>query len=110
VLRDGSAATLLRAVWRLGVLGSRRRWFWRLVAQALRRGGGLGSLSKAVTFAILGEHLIRYTREEVLPRLDRVLGAEPAEAAQRAPELTPPPPGGWALPAAPPAPAATAGS
>jgi radical SAM superfamily enzyme YgiQ (UPF0313 family) len=109
VLRDGSAAALLRAVWRIGVLGSRRRWFWRLVGKALRR-RDLASLSKAVTLAILGEHLIRYTREEVLPRLDRALGAVPAEAAQPAAAVTPPPPAGWALPAAPPARAATAGS
>jgi radical SAM superfamily enzyme YgiQ (UPF0313 family) len=109
VLRKGSPATLLRAVWRIGVLGERRRWFWRLVRLGLRR-GGLASLAKAVTFAVIGEHLIRYTREEVLPRLDRTLGAAPAqdEAA-----VTPPPPApaAWALPA-PRArePVATAGS
>jgi radical SAM superfamily enzyme YgiQ (UPF0313 family) len=69
--RAGSLAALARAVWRLGVLGERRRWFWRLVWIALRR--GLPSLPRAVTFAILGEHFVRYTAEEVLPRLDRRL-------------------------------------
>ena len=106
-LRPGSAATLLRAVWRLGILGRRRRWFWRLVALGLRRGGAAG-VPKAVTLAILGEHLIRYTQEDVLPRLDRHLGA-----SGTAPAVTPPrrARAGWPLPsAAPRAPAATAGS
>lgn len=70
-LRPGSLATLARAVWRLGVTGPRRRWFWRLMRTALRRGPG--SLPRAISFAILGEHFIRYTAEEVLPRLDRRL-------------------------------------
>jgi hypothetical protein len=56
-------------VWRLGILGPRRRRFWRLVALALRRDARL--VPQAVTLAILGEHFIRYTEEEVLPRLDR---------------------------------------
>src|SRR6266545_3995977 len=106
-LRPGSAATLLRAVWRLGILGRRRRWFWRLVALGLRRGGAAG-VPKAVTLAILGEHLIRYMQEDVLPRLDRHLGA-----SGTAPAVTPPrrARAGWPLPsAAPRAPAATAGS
>ena len=79
-LRRGSWAALSRAVWRIGVLGRRRRHFWRLLAKGIR--GGLPGLSRAVTFAILGEHLVRYTEEEVLPRLDRAL-AEIGAAAQR---------------------------
>jgi hypothetical protein len=43
-----------------------------------------------MTFAILGEHLVRYTEEEVLPRLDRALAElgpapEAASAARPAP-------------------------
>jgi radical SAM superfamily enzyme YgiQ (UPF0313 family) len=71
-LRPGSLATLARATWRLGILGRRRRWFWRLVAKGLLA-GGVPALARAVTLAILGEHLIRYTREDVLPRLSRRL-------------------------------------
>jgi len=67
-LRPGSLPTLARTVWRLGITGSRRRFFWRLLREGLRR-GGLAAVPKAVTLAILGEHLIRYTQEEVLPRL-----------------------------------------
>ncbi|HSM92762.1 MAG TPA: B12-binding domain-containing radical SAM protein [Anaeromyxobacteraceae bacterium] len=76
-LRPGGLATFLRAVWRLGVVGSRRGHFWRLLGTGLRR-AGLLSVPKAVTLAILGEHLIRYTEEEVLPRLDRALATAPS--------------------------------
>jgi radical SAM superfamily enzyme YgiQ (UPF0313 family) len=70
-LRRGSLPTIVRAFWRLGVLGRRRRHFWALVGASLRR--GTGAFARALTFAILGEHLIRYTHEEVLPRLDAIL-------------------------------------
>jgi radical SAM superfamily enzyme YgiQ (UPF0313 family) len=109
VLRRGSLRTLLRATWRIGVLGPRRRWFWRLVGGALRD-GGLPSLAKAVTFAVLGEHLIRYTREEVLPRLDRALRAVEGPVALALTPAPPLPAAAWELPASPPAPVATAGS
>ncbi|HEX9052840.1 MAG TPA: B12-binding domain-containing radical SAM protein [Anaeromyxobacter sp.] len=65
---NDSLLALWRAVWRLGVRGKRRRLFWRLVARGLRRGANL--LPRAVTFAIVGESLIRYTEEVVLPRID----------------------------------------
>jgi len=109
-LRSGSIGTLLRAVWRLGVVGPRRKWFWQLLGLGVRRGGA-AAVPKAVTLAILGEHLIRYTREEVLPRLDRLLGTAPPETVS---VVTPPRPvpGAWPLPAGipPGAPVATAGS
>jgi radical SAM superfamily enzyme YgiQ (UPF0313 family) len=68
---NGSLGTLGRAVWRLGVRGPRRRLFWRLIARGLRRGTDL--LPRAVMFAIVGESLIRYTEEVVLPRIDASL-------------------------------------
>jgi len=58
-------------VWRLGIRGRRRQLFWRLLARALRRGTDL--LPRAVMFAIVGESLIRYTEEVVLPRIDASL-------------------------------------
>jgi radical SAM superfamily enzyme YgiQ (UPF0313 family) len=82
-LRPGSIATLVRTVWQLGFRGSRRRWFWRLLRTALRRGPG--ALPRAVSFAILGEHFIRYTEEEVLPRLDRRLAEIRREDEAEAP-------------------------
>jgi hypothetical protein len=68
---NGSLGALWRAVWRLGIRGRRRQLFWRLVARGLRRGTNL--LPRAVTFAIVGESLIRYTEEVVLPRIDTAL-------------------------------------
>jgi radical SAM superfamily enzyme YgiQ (UPF0313 family) len=66
-----SLGALWRAVWHLGLRGRRRSLFWRLVARGLRRGTDL--LPRAVMFAIIGESLIRYTQEIVLPRIDAAL-------------------------------------
>ena len=80
-LRPDAVATLARAVWRLGILGPRRRGFWRLAYKGLRKGGVAG-LAKGVTLAVLGEHLVRYTREDVLPRLaDRLRDIRAEERA-----------------------------
>lgn len=68
---NGSLVALGRAAWRLGVRGRRRRLFWSLLARGLRRGTGL--LPRAVMFAIVGESLIRYTEEVVLPHIDAAL-------------------------------------
>ncbi|HSN93056.1 MAG TPA: B12-binding domain-containing radical SAM protein [Anaeromyxobacteraceae bacterium] len=77
--RPGGAAALARAVWRLGVLSPRRGHFWRLAFAGLRR--GTATFARAVTFAILGEHFLRYTAEDVLPRLDAALAEIRAGAA-----------------------------
>ncbi len=81
-LRPGSLRALARAVWRIGILGKRRRWFWRLLRIGLRRGGA-AALPKAVTLAVLGEHLVRYTQEDVLPRLEARLDEIRREDAER---------------------------
>jgi radical SAM superfamily enzyme YgiQ (UPF0313 family) len=70
-LRSGSFAALGRAVWGIGIAGPRRRHFWRLLVRSL--GLGRAAFARAVTLAVLGEHLIRYTDEVVLPRLDEAL-------------------------------------
>jgi radical SAM superfamily enzyme YgiQ (UPF0313 family) len=79
-LRGESLAAFARAIWRIGVRGepARRRWFWRL----LRIGLGLGAaeVARAVEFSIVGEHFIRYTAEDVVPRLERRLAEIRAEA------------------------------
>jgi radical SAM superfamily enzyme YgiQ (UPF0313 family) len=82
-LRRGWLRSLVRAVWRIGILGPRRGQFWRLVASGLRHGAA--GLSHAVLLSILGEHLIRYTYEVVLPRLDGSLAAARAEPEASAP-------------------------
>jgi hypothetical protein len=78
-VEEGALPALWRAAWRLGVRGRRRGVFWRLVARGLRRGPSL--LPRAVTFAIAGESLIRYTEEVVLPRIDAALSALDAARA-----------------------------
>jgi radical SAM superfamily enzyme YgiQ (UPF0313 family) len=94
---SGELGAFFRAVWRLGVRGNRRRLFWKLVAKGLRR--GMDMLPRAVTFAIVGESLIRYTEEVVLPRIDAsvaelspaaIVRATPA-AARSTPAVSPGP-------------------
>jgi hypothetical protein len=82
---SGELRALWRAVWRLGIRGRRRLLFWRLVAKGLVRGTDL--LPSAVTFAIVGEDLIRYTEEIVLPRMDATLAAH--DATREGPEALP---------------------
>jgi hypothetical protein len=60
-----------RAIVRIGLLGERRGHFWSLLAHALRRGHH--AVRRAFMFAIQGEHLIRYTEETVVPRIERAL-------------------------------------
>jgi radical SAM superfamily enzyme YgiQ (UPF0313 family) len=84
-LRPGAFPALLRALWGIGLRGPRRRHFWRLVLGALRRGPEI--FARAVALAVMGEHMIRYTAEVVLPRLDQALAQVEAEAAD-APRLS----------------------
>ncbi|MCO4769465.1 MAG: B12-binding domain-containing radical SAM protein [Deltaproteobacteria bacterium] len=56
-----------RTAWTIGVRSPRRRRFWRLLAVALRRQPK--AFSWAVVRAMIGEHLIRYTEEQVVPRI-----------------------------------------
>jgi radical SAM superfamily enzyme YgiQ (UPF0313 family) len=62
---------LLRSLWHQGVRGSYRRAYWRFLAQVVWRRPR--RFAHAVSLAIAGEHMIRYTREEVLPRLDAAI-------------------------------------
>jgi radical SAM superfamily enzyme YgiQ (UPF0313 family) len=62
-----SAAAVARSVWRQGVRSGYRRAYWAFLARALctspRR------VARAMSLAIHAEHFIRYTFEDVLPRL-----------------------------------------
>jgi len=84
-LRAGSAGILARVVAGLGIASPRRRHFWKLVLGSLRRGPG--AFARAVTLAVLGEHLIRYTAEVVLPRLDAAIGELAAGRQPAAPTV-----------------------
>jgi radical SAM superfamily enzyme YgiQ (UPF0313 family) len=75
--RDGALASFARAIVGIGLRGPRRRHFWKLLARAATRGPR--AFVRAITLAVLGEHLIRYTREVVIPRIDRALADIHAE-------------------------------
>ena len=62
---------VLRSVWQQGVVGKYKQAYWRFIGQALRHAPR--RIARAVALAIQGEHMIRYTAEEVLPRLTRAL-------------------------------------
>ena len=70
---------LLRSVWRQGVTGNYRRAYWRFLGQVLRRTPR--RIARAVALAIAGEHMIRYTAEDVLPRLASAIEQVRAEEA-----------------------------
>jgi radical SAM superfamily enzyme YgiQ (UPF0313 family) len=72
----------LRVVVGMGLLSPRRSLFWRLFFKAVRRPY---SFARAMSIAVQGEHLIRYTREDVLPRIDRALAELAAERVRRTP-------------------------
>lgn len=76
VTRD-ELITLARTIWRIGLLGQWKRAFWRLVCQALFKAPAL--FPWAVTRAVMGEHLVRYTQQVVLPRLKHMLEESQAE-------------------------------
>ena len=75
---------LVKVMGSLGVLSPRRRHFWRLLFKTLRKAPH--NFRRAVVLTVMGEHMIRYTREDVLPRLAesaREIRAEQAPAAAR---------------------------
>jgi hypothetical protein len=61
----------------LGIFGKRRVYFWKLLVRGLRR--GFAATRSAISCAIMGEHLIRYTDEVMTPRLERTLAQLAAE-------------------------------
>jgi radical SAM superfamily enzyme YgiQ (UPF0313 family) len=66
-----AVACLLRSLWHQGLRGSYRRAYWRFIVHVLRRMPR--RIARAVALAVAGEHMIRYTREAVLPRLDAAI-------------------------------------
>jgi len=80
---DRSPLAVARIIFALGVSSRHRRRFWRLLSKAIFKGPA--AVRRAVTHALLGEHLIQYTEAHVLPRLRRAIISADAEAQQRAP-------------------------
>jgi radical SAM superfamily enzyme YgiQ (UPF0313 family) len=85
VRRPASLRNLLvfaKAIVGIGILSRRRRLFWRLLGRAATRAPH--NFGWAVGKAVMGEHLIRYTSEVVLPRLRLALADVEAETASAA--------------------------
>jgi radical SAM superfamily enzyme YgiQ (UPF0313 family) len=82
-------ATLLRTTLEVGIRRSgTRRQYWKLVARTLLR--ARHHIAWTIGHAAMGEHMLRYTREEVLPRIDRALAdlrQERREAVAHVPPL-----------------------
>ncbi|HZA14731.1 MAG TPA: DUF4070 domain-containing protein, partial [Myxococcaceae bacterium] len=70
-VRARDLITLLRVIWMLGIQGTHRERFWRMAWRTLTQ--KRWAFPWAIAHAIMGEHCIRYTREDVLPRIDRAL-------------------------------------
>src|SRR5262249_16287153 len=66
----GALLMFVRILFGLGLRSPRRRRFWRLFFKSIKRPYAFG---KAMSIAVQGEHLIRYTQEDVLPRIDLAL-------------------------------------
>jgi radical SAM superfamily enzyme YgiQ (UPF0313 family) len=60
---------LIRSLWHQGVRSHYRADYWRYLARVLRHSPR--RLARAIGLAIIGEHMIRYTTEDVVPRLRR---------------------------------------
>ncbi|MCD6498942.1 MAG: B12-binding domain-containing radical SAM protein [Deltaproteobacteria bacterium] len=71
------------ALYKIGLKSPHRRLFWRLLRQSF--GAAPHTLKWAVVHAIQGEHMIRYTQEYVLPRLDAALDELDEERASARP-------------------------
>ncbi|MFW6023429.1 MAG: B12-binding domain-containing radical SAM protein [Myxococcota bacterium] len=81
-------AALLRTLWHVGVRSPRRLPFWRLLYKSLR--GGTQSIRWAIAHAVQGEHLIRYTEEQVVPRIEAAARSVARDRAQGRPRTTTP--------------------
>ena len=69
--RWADVGTLLRTVLHVGLLGKRQMHYWRLLATTLMRSPH--AFSNCIAQVVRGEHLIRYTQEVVVPRVEAAL-------------------------------------
>ena len=71
---------LFRSIWRQGLVGGYRKAYWQFFAQVLRHTPR--RIARAVALAVAGEHMIGYTKEAVLPRIEQAtVQAREEEAA-----------------------------
>ncbi len=76
---------VLSSIWLQGVTGNYRKSYWRFMGRVLRRAPR--RIARAVALAIAGEHMIRYTAEAVLPRLDLAIEDARREESEAAGKL-----------------------
>jgi radical SAM superfamily enzyme YgiQ (UPF0313 family) len=62
---------LLRTLYAIGLKSPYRRLFWRLLGKAVRHAPH--HFAWVIGHAVMGEHLIRYTHEDVVPQLTSVV-------------------------------------
>jgi radical SAM superfamily enzyme YgiQ (UPF0313 family) len=72
-------ACVLRSILHQGVLGKYRRAYWRYLWRVVRKTPH--RIARGFSMAIAGEHMIRYTAEDVLPRLAQAIAQASAESA-----------------------------
>jgi radical SAM superfamily enzyme YgiQ (UPF0313 family) len=84
--RTGWFKVLVRSIWAFGIRSPRRKLFWSLVVKAVKKSPRL--FPWAIEKAIQGEHFLRYTVEDILPRIDLALAAVRAERDNGAVRVT----------------------
>ena len=80
--RAGDVTTICRAAIKIGLGSDARSRFWRLIGNSVVNAPH--TFGWAIAHAIQGEHMIRYTREHVGPRLETALAQVRAERVRRA--------------------------
>jgi hypothetical protein len=75
-----AAACVARSMLFQGVLGKYKRAYWRFLGRVLRKTPR--RLPRAFSLAIAGEHMIRYTADDVIPRLGQAIAQVNAESGK----------------------------
>ncbi len=70
-------ATLFRVLWRVGVKGAYRGAFWRFLGKVAWRNPRM--LVHAISHVVNGEHAIRFTKEDVMPRIAQRRAVQPPQ-------------------------------
>ncbi|HEX7599753.1 MAG TPA: DUF4070 domain-containing protein, partial [Polyangia bacterium] len=72
---------VFRSILHQGILGKYRGAYWRYLGRVMRKTPQ--RIARAISLAIAGEHMIRYTAEDVLPRLAQAIEQASAENASK---------------------------
>ena len=97
-VRLADLGILMRTVLFVGILSKQRWRYWRLIAVTLLRAPH--AFSWAIAGAIRGEHLVRYTEETLVPRLEAAVREVERERFTKPADIQPlaPSEGVWAPP------------